>query len=76
MELYERVYNGQIIEESTFGEDRLEQHEGLKVRRKIRFDTNFDVSMPYSTAVNDNTALFQRAISSFIRYTKELVAAI
>ena len=54
----EAVYNGQITEESTFGEDLLEQHEDLKVRRKINFNTNFDVSMLYSTAVNHNTALF------------------
>ena len=76
VKLYERVYNSQITEESTFGEDPLEQHEDLKVRRKIRFDTNFGVSIFYSTAVNDNTAPFQRTISTFIRYTEELVTPI
>ena len=45
VEFYERVYNGQITEESTFGEVPLEQHEDFKVRRKIRFNTNFGVSM-------------------------------
>ena len=62
------MHNGQITEEGTFGEYPLE--------RKIRFDTSFDVLMLFSTAVNDNTALFQRAISSFIWYTEELTAAI
>ena len=76
VELYEQVYNGQITEGSTFVEHPLEQHEDLKVQRKISFDTNFDVSMLYSTTINDKTALFQRAISSFIRYTEELTAAI
>ena len=59
------MYNGQITGESTFGEDPSEQHEDLKVRRKIKFDTNFDVSMLYSTAVIQQT--FQRRFNVAFR---------
>jgi len=76
VEIYRRVHNGRITEESSFGVDPLEQNLVAYNIRTRNFDAQFDLKILFSEVANEQSINFERAILYFIAETKRLASLI